>query len=117
MWRAYFRAFLRLAAEILAPPLTWVFIYLDAHWEDDLPLAEELRIIAGAWRSAVVMIDDFQVSDDDGYGFDDFGPGKALTQSYLPKEDLAGWELYYPRARCLRKRAVGAVAGWWFRRY
>jgi len=29
------------------------------------------------------MIDDFEVPGDPGYGFDDYGPGKALTASYL----------------------------------
>ena len=76
-----------------------VFVYLDAHWEGDLPLAEELQIIARSWTQAVVMIDDFQVPDDVGYAFDDYGTGRALTESYLPKEDLVGWRLCYPRAQ------------------
>jgi hypothetical protein len=76
-----------------------MFIYLDAHWEDDLPLAQELQIIACNWTQAVVMIDDFQVPDDVGYAFDDYGTGRALTESYLPKEDLVGWRLCYPRAQ------------------
>jgi hypothetical protein len=72
-----------------------VFFYLDAHWEGDLPLAEELDIVAAAWRRAVVMIDDFKVPGDPGYGYDDYGPGKALTEDYLPKS-VAGWSRYYP---------------------
>lgn len=57
--------------------------YLDAHWEADLPLADELDIIFSACPEAVVMIDDFQVPDDPGYGFDNYGPGRALTHEYI----------------------------------
>jgi|NGEPerStandDraft_6_1074524.scaffolds.fasta_scaffold37242_3 hypothetical protein len=74
------------------------FIYLDAHWAADLPLAEELVIISRRWGNAVVMIDDFAVPDDEGYGFDDYGPGQALIEDYLPTELLVGWTLYYPAA-------------------
>jgi hypothetical protein len=78
---------------------TWpVFIYLDAHWEHDLPLADELRIIAATWDRAVVMVDDFEVPGDPGYGFDDYGPVGALTAEYLPPE-VADWALMYPAAR------------------
>jgi hypothetical protein len=72
------------------------FIYLDAHWGDDLPLREELQIIASAWRRAVVVVDDFAVPGDRGYGYDDYGPGKALVEDCLPP--LPGWALYYPTA-------------------
>lgn len=75
-----------------------VFVYLDAHWEGDLPLAEELQIVARSWTQAVVMIDDFQVPDDDGYAFDDYGAGKKLSEEYLPKVNLAGWRIFYPKA-------------------
>ena len=75
-----------------------VFIYLDAHWEGDLPLTEELQTIARSWTQAVVMIDDFQVPGDDGYGFDDYGSGRKLTESYLPTDDLVGWQFFYPTA-------------------
>jgi len=56
-----------------------VFFYLDAHWYDSLPLADELRLIAGHWRDFVVMVDDFEVPGDDGYGFDDYGFRRSLT--------------------------------------
>lgn len=56
-----------------------VFFYLDAHWYENLPLAEELRLIAGHWREFVVMVDDFEVPGDDGYRFDDYGFRRFLT--------------------------------------
>ena len=60
-----------------------VFFYLDAHWNDDLPLAEEIDIVFSRCPSAIVMIDDFEVPCDAGYGYDDYGPGKALVSGYI----------------------------------
>jgi predicted O-methyltransferase YrrM len=60
-----------------------LFFYLDAHWNDDLPLAEELELVFSRCSAAVVMIDDFQVPFDEGYGYDDYGPGKALVPRYI----------------------------------
>lgn len=75
------------------------FFYLDAHWYTDLPLLEEIQIIANAWTDFVIMVDDFKVPDDDGYGFDDYGPGKTLDiESIMPimnSEDLVA---YFPSA-------------------
>ena len=60
-----------------------IFFYLDAHWNADLPLAEELDIIFQNCPRAIVMVDDFEVPNDTGYGFDDYGPSKALTFDYI----------------------------------
>ena len=92
------RPFLRRLAESPGTDAEAVFIYLDAHKEDDLPLAEELRVIAAAWPRAVVMIDDFQVPGDSGYAYGGYGPGKLLVEEVLPVEALQGWSLYYPIA-------------------
>ena len=54
---------------------TLVF-YLDAHWNDDLPLAEELDIIFGRCPSAVVMIDDFEVHPMQVMGLTTMGLGR-----------------------------------------
>jgi predicted O-methyltransferase YrrM len=88
------REFLRRMAA--SQPDATPFIYLDAHWEADLPLREELEIIGAGWKHGLVMIDDFAVPGDSGYAFDDYGPGKALTQDYLPA--MPGWSLFYPTA-------------------
>lgn len=56
-----------------------IFIYLDAHWSHDLPLKEEIGIICASWDKFVIMIDDFKVPGDNGYGYDDYGRGKSLT--------------------------------------
>ncbi len=71
-----------------------VFFYLDAHWYDDLPLAEELELIAGRWKNFVVMIDDFKVPTDPDYGYDDYGPGKRLEIDLLEP--------------CIRKHSLSA---------
>jgi hypothetical protein len=61
-----------------------VFAYLDAHWwGEELPLADEIAAIFSKLARAVVMIDDFEVPWDGGYGFDDYGPGKALKSDYI----------------------------------
>ena len=91
------RVFLRrLAAD---PSLTnkLMFFYLDAHWDDDLPLREEVSIIRSAWEGAVVMIDDFRVPDDDGYTFDDYGPSKRLDLSLLQPLNSLRVEVFFPR--------------------
>lgn len=59
------------------------FFYLDAHWDADLPLREELRIIGEFWEQPWVLIDDFQVPGDAGYGFDNYGEGAELSLDYL----------------------------------
>jgi len=60
-----------------------VFFYLDAHWEEHLPLGEEVEIIQRYWQDFVILVDDFQVPDDPGYAFDDYGPDARLTIEYL----------------------------------
>lgn len=76
-----------------------VFFYLDAHWDRDLPLAEELSIIFDTCSDAVVMIDDFCVPGDPHYYFDDYGSGKVLTADYIaPLVARFGLSLFYPSA-------------------
>ena len=60
-----------------------VLFYLDAHWNEDLPLAEEVRLIVEQAPLAVIMIDDFRVPFDPGYSWDDYGPGKRLSLELL----------------------------------
>ncbi|GMU76672.1 MAG: hypothetical protein AMXMBFR45_21630 [Gammaproteobacteria bacterium] len=73
------------------------FFYLDAHWGEDLPLAEEIDLIFARCPDAIVMIDDFEVPGDGGYGFDDYGPGKALNAGYIgPAMKAHGLAAFYP---------------------
>lgn len=87
----------KLASDPRTTSATTLF-YLDAHWHEDLPLVEEIRIIANAWRRAVVMIDDFRVPGDPGYRYDDYGPERILSAECLPREVLDGWGELYPAA-------------------
>jgi hypothetical protein len=74
-----------------------IFFYLDAHWNADLPLAEEIDLVFSRCPLAVVMIDDFEVPWDPGYGFDDYGPGKALVLSYVkPAMSAHQLQAFYP---------------------
>tara|TARA_B110000438_G_scaffold285389_1_gene315429 strand:- start:3935 stop:4642 length:708 start_codon:yes stop_codon:yes gene_type:complete len=65
-----------------AIPKTDTLFYLDAHWEENLPLREEVEIIFSHWENAVVIVDDFCVPDSE-YTFDDYGPKKRLDLDYL----------------------------------
>lgn len=59
-------------------PISRPLFYLDAHWGEDLPLRQELDQIWNGWAEAVVVIDDFKVPHDSGFGYDDYGPGKVI---------------------------------------
>jgi hypothetical protein len=74
-----------------------LFFYLDAHWNADLPLAEEIDIIFYRCASAVVMIDDFQVPFDLGYMYDDYGAGRSLAFPYIaPVASAHRLRAFYP---------------------
>lgn len=73
-----------------------ILFYLDAHWNDDLPLKKEIQIIFNNWHNALVLIDDFQVPDDEGYLYDDYGEGKALTLEYLNSIAFLNLEKFFP---------------------
>jgi hypothetical protein len=77
-------------------PKDRVFFYLDAHWGDELPLREELEIVRRNWADPVVMIDDFEVPGDPGYGFDDYGPGRRLSFADLPVDAMTGLTVLVP---------------------
>jgi hypothetical protein len=75
------------------------FFYLDAHWLEDLPLAQEVAIILARSTDPVIVIDDFAVPGDPGYGFDDYGPGSRLDETFV-KSSLDRYEatILYPSA-------------------
>lgn len=76
-----------------------IFFYLDAHWGSDLPLAEELQIIFGKCK-AVVMVDDFKVPGDDGYGYDTYPGNKILDLEYLrPVNRELDLSVFFPASR------------------
>jgi hypothetical protein len=72
------------------------FFYLDAHWLEDVPLAEETELIARKFSTFVIMIDDFQVPNDTGYGYDDYGPGRRLSLRDFPFDSDPRFVFYFP---------------------
>jgi hypothetical protein len=73
------------------------FFYLDAHWGKDCPIRKEISLIASHWGKFIILIDDFQVPGDKGYGYDRYGSFIKLNLSYirpvLQKYDLCS---YFP---------------------
>lgn len=65
-----------------------ILFYLDAHWYADLPLPEEVDWIASHWDRFAMMVDDFQVPDDPGYGFGQYENGTMLTLDLLARPIL-----------------------------
>lgn len=92
-----------------ALPTGIVFFYLDAHGCGALPLAEEVDLAFRHWPTAVVMIDDFQVPDDPGYAFDDYGGGQAPTLRYLADHRVLPPCVWFPA--CASERESGARRG------
>ncbi len=72
------RAFLVRRLPELAPERP-VFIYLDAHNTEDLPVEAECAIILAYGVRAVVMIDDFDVPDDPGFRTTGLREGDFVT--------------------------------------
>lgn len=82
--------------------------YLDAHWFDHLPLREEAELIVAHFPNAVIVVDDFEVPGDDGYGFDDYGPDKKLSADYLSA--LKTLNFYFPAKPSSEE--TGRKRGW-----
>lgn len=87
-----------------------IFYYLDAHWYEYLPLADELHLIRERNPAGIVLIDDFQVPDDAGYKFDDYGGGNALTLEYLARHGVSDFEIFFPKTPA--KHETGVARGY-----
>jgi hypothetical protein len=62
-----------------------LIFFLDAHWEQDWPLLDELRVIAEKNIKPVIMIHDFYVPDEDGnarFHFDSYNT-QPLNMEYV----------------------------------
>lgn len=77
-------------------PKQRVCFYLDAHRWGTIPLRDEVVVILENWAESVIMIDDFCVPDDPGYGYDDYGNGQFLSLEYLALDDVYPVSIYWP---------------------
>ena len=76
-----------------------------------LPLCEEVELIFNNYSNSVIVIDDFQVPDDPGYGFDDYSDNDRITAGYLAKANVPRSLLYfYPSTSASTE--TGAKRGW-----
>jgi hypothetical protein len=74
-----------------------VFVYLDAHWNGDHPLIQELEIVFDRCPNAIVMVDDFHVPFDAGYGYDSYGTHLSLVADYIESIIAAhSLRVFYP---------------------
>lgn len=85
------------------------FFYFDAHWGKDVPLNEEIAIVASRWERFIVMIDDFEVPGDAGYVHGNYGTLRRIGLSKL----RAAYDLgvYFPAMPSSAERpgAAGCV--------
>jgi predicted O-methyltransferase YrrM len=89
------RQFLQKLAHDPGMPKHDVFFYLDAHQPGDVPLSEELKLISRHWQEPLVMIDDFEVPGDPGYGFNAYGPGQRFGMELFSRAPRK-YRYFYP---------------------
>jgi hypothetical protein len=100
------RVFLRHLFKTNALSQRVVLFYLDAHWNGQFPFREELAVIVRHRVKGLIMVDDFQVPFDPGYGFDDYGQGNKLTVEilYPYREELK--TAYFPTDSASRESGM-----------
>jgi hypothetical protein len=74
--------------------------YLDAHWHGRLPLVREINVLLNKTSEGVIVIDDFMVEDEPGYGYDTYeGRPISLDLLELPDHVIAA----YPAAPSMQE--------------
>jgi len=68
-----------------------IIAYLDAHWHDHLPTAEEINLLIGWGGPFLAIVDDFQVPNFPGYGFDQYGETIVGATSVPSHPDISLW--------------------------
>lgn len=102
MWQGNSLAFLDRV--FLAKPSPPVFFYLDAHWYENLPLADEISRIARSGLPSVICIDDFRVPGDENYGFDVYPNQQRLEMEWLwPSIREMDLQIYYPQCPAMQE--------------
>jgi hypothetical protein len=89
------RQLLRQLFKLPLPKDQAIFYYLDAHWNEDLPLLGEISLALDSEMPAVIMIDDFEVPFDQGFGYDIYGKTKLCLGLLSGFRDRMGHS-YFP---------------------
>ena len=71
-----------------------LFVYLDAHWYDYLPIREEILALKD-YSQIIIGIDDFEVPGEPAWGFDNYRRRGVLTWSYIQNE-AKDFAVFYP---------------------
>jgi predicted O-methyltransferase YrrM len=82
------------------------FVYLDAHWNDYLPLRDELLILE-KWQNTVVMIDDFKVPSDERFGWDKYDDEREICLRHIAGS-FGDNAVYFPNYSATDEGAVAA---------
>jgi hypothetical protein len=82
------------------------FVYLDAHWNDYLPLRDELLILK-RWQNTVVMIDDFKVPADERFGWDRYDDEREICLQHI-EGSVGGNAVYFPNYPATDEGALAA---------
>lgn len=85
------------------------FVYLDAHWNTYLPLRDELGVLTN-WSNSVVMVDDFKVPFDEGFGWDKYDNEREICMRYI--EDSIGTNAVYFPNYSAAEEGVGIARGY-----
>jgi predicted O-methyltransferase YrrM len=96
--------FLRSLSSTLSRALN--FVYLDAHWNEYLPLRDELLILKN-WQNTVVMIDDFKVPSDERFGWDKYDDEQEICLQHIDGS-FGGNAVYFPNYPATDEGAVAA---------
>ncbi|HEY5709592.1 MAG TPA: hypothetical protein VIS51_09370 [Solirubrobacterales bacterium] len=85
--------------------------YLDAHWEERVPLAEELDTLFANWDDVIAVIDDFHVPGEPGYGYDIYaGIPLSADGIDLPGDALLAYPAVPPAVETGSRRGTAYVA-------
>lgn len=85
--------------------------YLDAHWEERVPLAEELDVLFANWEDVLAVIDDFHVPGEPGYGYDIYaGVPLSADGIDLPGDALLAYPAVPPAMETGSRRGTAYVA-------
>ena len=100
-----------------------VLLWLDAHWGNDHPLPGELDVLNLLYRKWIALIDDFQIPERPGFGFDSYWDrpiNLEYISPHLPKEREVWLPDYDPpkdsRGVCAIFRGLSGVPNASFRR-